>query len=456
MAGFSARGSYRIDMLNGPLLGKMVLFALPLAISTVLQQLFNAADIAVVGRFASKQALAAVGSNGATINLLIGLFVGLSVGTNVLIAKFIGQGSTERVQRAVHTSIVVALASGVFLLFLGQAASRPMLEFMEAPHDVIDLATLYLRIYFLGVPFIMLFNFGAAILRSKGDSRRPLYCLFLAGVCNVILNLILVIVFHLGVAGVAIATVVSNVISSSLGMWFLFHEEPLIRLSLSRLRLHAAELREIFSIGAPAGLQGMMFSLSNVAIQTAINSFGSAAVAGSAAALNFEFVTFLLVDAFCQAVTTFTSQNYGAGCEERCKRVFWLGMGSALLLKSSAIALSWMLREPLVAVFTVDAAVLPYAMARLRYVLLWAMVSVPFGVAGAALRGLGHSMVPAVLTVVGTCLFRFVWLWTFFRRWHTFEALMFVYPVSWILTSVMMMAAYFAVRKKAFAPFHQQ
>ncbi len=438
-------------MLNGPLLGKMVLFALPLAVSTVLQQLFNAADIAVVGRFASRQALAAVGSNNATINLLIGLFVGLSIGTNVCIAKYIGQGATERVQKAVHTSIVVALASGAFLLFFGQVCSRPMLEFMEAPHDVIDLATLYLRIYFLGVPFIMLYNFGSAILRSKGDSRRPLYCLFLAGVCNVILNLILVIVFHLGVAGVAIATVASNVISSSLVMWFLFHEEPLIRLSLARLRLHLAELRGIVSIGAPAGLQGMMFSLSNVAIQTAVNGFGSAAVAGSASALNFEFITFMLTDAFCQAVTTFTSQNFGAGNAERCRRIFWLGMGAALLLKSSAIALSWLFRSPLIALFTVDPAVLPFAMARLRYVLLWSAVSVPFGVAGAALRGLGHAMVPAVITVVGTCLFRFVWLWTFFRRWGTFVALMCVYPVSWVLTSVMMMAVYFVVRKRAFA-----
>ncbi|MBQ8091233.1 MAG: MATE family efflux transporter, partial [Pyramidobacter sp.] len=234
-------------------------------------------------------------------------------------------------------------------------------------------------------------------------------------------------------------------------MWFLFHEEPLIRLSLSRLRLHAAELREIFSIGAPAGLQGMMFSLSNVAIQAAINGFGSSAVAGSAAALNFEFVTFLLTDAFCQAVTTFTSQNYGAGKEERCTRVFWLGMGAALLLKSSAIALSWLFRSPLVAVFTVDPAVVPYAMARLRYVLLWAVVSVPFGVAGAAMRGLAHSMVPAVITVVGTCLFRFVWLWSAFQKWHSFECLMFVYPVSWVLTSVMMMAAYCVVRRRAFA-----
>ena len=438
-------------MLNGPLLGKMTLFALPLAASTVLQQLFNAADIAVVGRFASRQALAAVGSNNATINLLIGLFVGLSIGTNVLIAKYIGQGATERVQRAVHTSIVVALASGAFLLCFGQLYSRPMLEFMKAPEDVIDLATLYLRIYFLGVPFVMLYNFGAAILRSKGDSRRPLYCLFLAGVCNVILNLILVIVFHLGVVGVAIATVVSNMISSSLVMWFLFHEEPLVRLSLSRLRLHAAELRSIVAIGAPAGLQGMMFSLSNVAIQSAVNSFGSAAVAGSAAALNFEFISFMLTDSYCQATTTFTSQNFGAGNEERCRRIFWLALGTALALKAGAVVVIYSSRVPLVSIFTVDPAVLPYAMARMRCVLLWSMTSVPYGVAGCAMRGLGRSMLPAVITVVGTCLFRMVWLATFFQQWRSFEALMYVYPVSWAVTDVLMVSAYFIVRRRAFA-----
>jgi len=438
-------------MLNGPLLGKMILFALPLAVSTVLQQLFNAADIAVVGRFASRQALAAVGSNNATINLLIGLFVGLSIGTNVLIAKFIGQGATERVQKAVHTSIVVALVSGVFLLFVGQVYSRPMLEFMEAPHDVIDLATLYLRIYFLGVPFIMLYNFGSAILRSKGDSKRPLYCLFLAGVVNVILNLVLVIVFHLGVAGVAIATVVSNVISSSLVMWFLFHEEPLVRVSLSRLRLHTEELRGIFAIGAPAGLQGMMFSLSNVCIQAAVNGFGSAAVAGSASALNFEFITFMLTDAFAQAVTTFTSQNYGAGNAERCRRIFWLGMWTSLLLKACSIFVIYCFRSALISLFTVDPAVLPFAMARLRYVLLWGITSVPFGVAGSALRGLGRSMIPAVLTVVGTCLFRIAWLFTAFAARHTFVMLMLAYPASWVLTSVMMTAAYFIYSKKALA-----
>ncbi len=450
MASDPAVRSYNIDMLRGPLLGKMVLFALPLAFSTVLQQLFNAADIAVVGRFASSQALAAVGSNNATINLLIGLFVGLSIGTNVLVAKYIGQGDGARVQSAVHTSVVVALFSGFFLLFFGQLYSRPILEFMEAPRDVIDLATLYLRIYFLGVPFIMLYNFGAAILRSKGDSRRPLYCLFLAGVCNVILNLILVIAFRMGVSGVAIATVISNVISSGLVMRFLFREEPLVRVSLSKLRLHMDELRAIVAIGAPAGLQGMMFSLSNVCIQAAVNGFGSSAVAGSASALNFEFVSFLLTDAFAQAATTFTSQNFGAGNEERCARVFWVAMGAGLLLKGASAAVFYTFREPLLSIFTVDPKVIPYAMSRIRYVLLWGVLSVPYAVAASALRGLGRSMLPAVLTVVGTCLFRVLWLATVFRRWRAFDTLMIVYPVSWLLTSVMIVGAYFIVRKRAF------
>ena len=299
-------------MLNGPLAGPIILFALPLALSSMLQQLFNAADTAVVGRFASSQAMAAVGSNSSVINLVVALFVGLSVGTNVVIASLIGRGRKDAIPTAVHTAVVVALISGVLLLFVGIGIARPMLTLMNTPEDVLDLAVLYLRIYFLGMPFIMLYNFGAAILRSKGDSTRPVYALICGGVLNVLLNLLLVIVFHLHVIGVASATVTSNVVSSFLVMWFLLHEEDEFRLNPKNLQIHTRYLMQMFRIGLPAGLQGVVFSLSNTVIQSGVNSFGSSASAGSAAALNFEIIAYYIVNSFNQATVTFTSQIYAS------------------------------------------------------------------------------------------------------------------------------------------------
>ncbi|MBQ1603044.1 MAG: MATE family efflux transporter [Oscillospiraceae bacterium] len=437
-------------MLNGPLLGKMVLFALPLAVSTVLQQLFNAADIAVVGRFASRQALAAVGSNNATINLLIGLFVGLSIGTNVCIAKYIGQGATERVQKAVHTSIVVALASGAFLLFFGQVCSRPMLEFMEAPHDVIDLATLYLRIYFLGVPFIMLYNFGSAILRSKGDSRRPFVAMVIAGVVNVGLNLFFVIVLHLHVIGVALATVLSNCLSGGLTVWYLMHEEKAFRLSLRALRIDRVILRRMVAIGLPAGIQGMVFSLSNVVIQAAVNSFGSDCIAGMTAGQNFDFISYCLLNAFAQACVTFTSQNYGAGDEARCRRVWRISMGMGVGIDMLFIALLYLLRYQVILLFTTDAAVIRYAMIRVNCAFTLHFLCATYEITAGALRGMNRSAVPALISIFGTCAARLLYVHFLFPLHRTPEMLILVYPVTWILTTIAMNTAYLLVRRRAF------
>ena len=271
--------SNQMDMLNGSIFDKILLFALPLAISSILQQLFNSVDVAVVGRFASSEALAAVGSNSSVISLLINLFVGISVGANVVIANYIGQGKTEKIQDAVHTVMIVSLISGVFLLVLGLMIARPILEIMGTPENVIDLAVLYLHIYFLGMPFLMIYNFGAAVLRSKGDTKRPLYCLIISGVINACLNLLFVIVFKLSVAGVAIATVIADGVSAVLIIYFLMNEEETIRLRLNKLKIKKSELIKVIKIGVPAGLQGVVFSVSNVCIQTAINSFGSDAVA---------------------------------------------------------------------------------------------------------------------------------------------------------------------------------
>lgn len=445
-----SRSDGSIDMLHGALLGKLCLFALPLAASSILQQLFNMADIAVVGRFASSRALAAVGANSSAINLLVNLFVGLSVGANVVIASLIGKGETRKINDAVHTVITVALASGVFLLLLGQFVALPILRAMQTPADVIDLAVVYLRLYFLGMPFIMLYNFGSAVLRSKGDSKRPLYCLTTAGVVNVCLNLLLVIVFRLSVAGVAIATVISNVVSATMITRFLLREEADFRLNLRRLRIRREHLTRVIRIGAPAGLQGMVFSFSNVCIQTAVNSFGADAVAGSAAAQNYDSFGYFVVNAFTQACVTFTSQNYGAHQFGRCKRVFALSFATSVVLNMLLCGIFLLFRRPLVALYTPDAAVANFAFMRMLFILPFDWLICSYEVSGGALRGMGHSMLPAVITVFGTCVFRLTWVYTVFQRLPSFKVLVAVYPVSWAVCGAIMLAAYFCVRRRVF------
>lgn len=313
--------SHQINMLEGPLGKKILLFTLPLAGCSILQQLFNSTDVAVVGRFSSSQALAAVGSNGPLINMLVLLFTGLSVGANVLIARYIGQNDRKKVSEAVHTVITLSLICGFLLLILGQIIAAPLLRLMNTPDDVIDLAATYLRIYFMGMPFVMLYNFGSAILRSVGDTSRPLYCLVISGIVNVLLNLFFVIVCDMSVAGVGVATVIADGISAGLIMMFLIrNEDESIRVNPKKLSFKKKHFIMILKIGAPAGIQGMVFSISNVFIQTAVNGFGSQAVAGSSAELNFEYITYYIVCAFSQTAVTFTSQNYGALQFDRCKR----------------------------------------------------------------------------------------------------------------------------------------
>ena len=430
--------SNQMDMLNGSIFDKILLFALPLAISSILQQLFNS------------EALAAVGSNSSVISLLINLFVGISVGANVVIANYIGQGKTEKIQDAVHTVMIVSLISGVFLLVLGLMIARPILEIMGTPENVIDLAVLYLHIYFLGMPFLMIYNFGAAVLRSKGDTKRPLYCLIISGVINACLNLLFVIVFKLSVAGVAIATVIADGVSAVLIIYFLMNEEETIRLRLNKLKIKKSELIKVIKIGVPAGLQGVVFSVSNVCIQTAINSFGSDAVAGSATGLNFEYFTYFTISAFVQAAVTFTSQNYGARNFKRCKKIFVYSMISSVVICGlmSAIFVVW--RDFFAEIYTTDKAVLEYASIRMVHVLLFECLASSYEIGGAALRGLGYSMTPAVLTVLGSCVFRLIWIYTVFNKFRSFEMLMNVYPVSWVITGIAVLIAYAIVRKKLF------
>ena len=315
-----------VDMLHGPLLMKILMFALPLAASSVLQQLFNSVDVAVVGRFASSEALAAVGSNAPVISLLINLFIGISMGANAVISNHIGQNNNEGIKKSINTVALVSVISGIFLLFLGLVVARPILTLMDTPNSVLDMAVDYLRIYFLGMPFFMIFNFGSAILRSVGDTKRPLYILIVAGIVNTILNLIFVICFKMGVVGVAIATSVSNAVSAWLIIRILLKEQEPYRLTLKHVKIEWQELKRMLVIGVPAGVQGMVFSFSNVIVQSTINGYGSDAIAGSAAALNFEFYCYFVVAAFNGAAISFIGQNYGAGKIERVKRIFWLCM----------------------------------------------------------------------------------------------------------------------------------
>ena len=439
-----------MDMTQGTIWNKILLFALPLAASSMLQQLFNSVDTAVVGRFASSEALAAVGSNGSLISLMINLFIGISLGANVVIAKYIGQKSEENVQAAVHTAIVVALISGVFVMIFGQLIAKPVLTLMGTPDDVLDLAVQYLRIYLLGMPFIMLYDFGSSILRSIGDSKRPLYSLIAAGIINTGLNLLLVIVFQMSVAGVAIATVISNLTSASIVMYILMHETSVIRIDRKQLKIVPKELKKILVIGIPAGLQGMMFSIANVCIQSAINSFGSNAIAGSAAALNFEFFAYFIVNAFAQTTVTFTSQNYGAGEVDRCKKIFCLNMVFSLIFCGMLSAVFVLGRGFFLRLYTTDEAVLVFAAQRLLIATTLELLTSTYEISAGAMRGLGHSLLPAIITCVGSCLLRLVWIATACRLVHDFGLLMIIYPISWVITGTAMLTAYFCIRKKCF------
>ena len=440
-----------MDMLHGSIFRKLLLFALPLIASGILQQSFNSVDVAVVGQFASNQALAAVGSNGLVISLIINLFIGISVGANVVIAHYIGRKDEQGIQNAISTTAVIAATSGIFLLITGLVIAKPLLEALDTPEDVMDLAVLYLRIFSLGMPFMMIYNFGAAILRSMGDTKRPFYSLVIAGVINVGLNLLLVIGFKMSVAGVAIATVASNIVNAAIIICFLTHEKGIFRLKLKKLSVSKPELRKILQIGVPAGIQGMVFSISNVFVLATINSFGSAAVAGSSAALNYEYYCYFVVSAFAQAAVAFISQNYGAGKIERCKNIFRQSMLLGLLGCAFLNLLIVWQKEFFIGFCTSEPDIVRYAAIRMEYVLLFQFMASSYEISGAALRGLGYSMTPTVLTIFGTCLLRLVWIFVVVPMSRSYETLLTVYPISWVITGIAVCTAYAIIRRKAFS-----
>ena len=437
-----------IDMLSGSLWDKIIFFSLPFMASSVLQQLFNATDTAVVGRFASSQAMAAVGANTSVIALIVGLFTGMAMGTNVLVARLIGQGQNRPIRDACATAICIALIGGGVLIIVGNLLAKPILGVMGTPENVIDKAVLYLRIYMLGVPFMLIYNFGSAILRSKGDSKRPLYALLGSGIFNVALNMLFVIVFRWDVAGVAIATGISNMVSASIVLILLAREDFRFRVNLNKLYMRKKPLKEILRIGVPAGVQGMVFSFSNVILQSAINGFGSDGVAGSAAAQNFEFISYFVINSFTQAAVTFTSQNYGAGNMKRCGEVFkWsmlFGVCASMIVDVGFV----LMRYQLAGIFATEAEVIGYATTRMVMVCLFGWVANSYEVVGGALRGLGYSILPTIITLIGSCLFRIAWVFVVFPQYRTFESLVIVYPVTWALTGIMMVTAYIIVRYK--------
>lgn len=430
-------------MLQGPLVGNILLFTLPLAATGILQQLFNAADVAVVGRFAGKEAMAAVGSNVSLVSLLVNLFVGISLGANVVISQALGQGDTERVSRAVHTSVIVALVGGVIFAVVGEVFVSTILGLLSVPGDVVDLSRLYLRIYLLGLPVIFLYNFESSIYRSMGDTRTPLVVLMVSGVVNVCLNLVFVIGLGMTVDGVALATVISNALSAVVLFALLCKGDQVVRISLSRLRVHVQELTGILRIGLPAGVQGSVFSLSNICVQSAINSLGTTIIAASSAALYVEIIVYYLINGFGQACTTFTGQNYGAGNMDRCKRVlrYCVLLGLAITIASCAAIL--LVGKGLLGLFTTDAGVVEAGYVRLVYIFCAYPFTLFNEMLSGHLRGFGLSALPAAVSVLGICLFRVFWVFEVFPRNPSFAMILVVYPISLSLTAATLWLIYF-------------
>lgn len=448
MAEKTARISYRMDMTEGPLTTKIIKFTIPVMLSGILQLLFNTADVIVVGRFTGKTALAAVGSTGSLINLLVSLFIGLSIGTNVLVARYQGAKDDKAVSETVHTSIALGIVGGLILLIVGVVATRPLLEMMATPDDVIDQSTLYMRILFFGMPLNLILNFGAAILRAIGDTKRPLYYLTIAGVINVILNILLVTVFSLGVAGVAIATVISEGVSCVLILLCLKHETGAIRLYFNRIKINPSKCVDIMKIGLPAGLQGCIFSISNVLIQSSVNSFGSTVMAGNTAASNIEGFVYVSMNSLHQTCISFTSQNFGAGKFKRIKMVL---INCLVIVAITGLVLgnsAYFFGKFLLSAYNNEAEVISYGLIRLSIISTMYFLCGLMDVMVGAMRGIGYSILPMIVSLVGACGLRIVWIYTVFVKFRTLDILFISYPVTWTITFLSHLVCYYIVTRK--------
>ena len=444
----TAKKQYEMDMCSGSILKKMLLFTLPLMLSSILQLLFNAADIVVVGKFAGDNALAAVGSNTALINLLTNLFVGFSIGANVTAARHYGAKCEKDLEETVHTSIAMSFASGFLLMIVGLIGAKQFLIWMQTPEEVLPLATLYLHIYFIGMIPNMVYNFGSALLRSVGDTRRPLYYLTFAGCVNVVLNLLTVIVLHLDVAGVAIATVISETISAVLVLRCMCKEQGAMHLQWSKLRIHRGKMLQIMKIGIPAGFQGVVFALSNVVIQSSVNLFGNIVVAGNSAAANIEGFVYMAMNAFYQATISFTSQNYGVRKPKRMDRVLVDCMILSFVVSFAMGCGAYFFGPQLLKIYTEDAKVIQCGMEILAYTTVTYFLCGQMDLFPGALRGMGRSGVPMILSIIGTVGLRIVWIFGIFPAHRSLKVLFISYPASWIFTIIMQVICFWFVRRK--------
>lgn len=433
---------YNMDMTTGSLFSKILSFAFPLMITGLLQIVYNAADVMVVGRFAGSISLAAVGATATLVNLMLNLFLGLSMGSGVVVAKHIGAGNGEAVHRSVHSAMLLSLLSGILIGIFGVFASPFALEAMGTPDEVLTLSSLYLRIFFLGTPANMIFNYGASILRATGDSKRPLYILTSTGILNVLLNVFFVVKCHMDVAGVALATIIAQYVSAICVLLILVRANSSIRLSPKKLRFYKEELLDILRIGIPAGLQSSLFSLSNVIIQSSINSFGAAAIAGNTASGNIDSIIFTCCNSVSQTATTFTSQNFGAGQYRRIRRIYFNCIAtSASIAVIFGIAL-WFFGPQILTVFSTDAEVIELGMVRLRLFAVTYIINSALDVTTGQMRGLGKSIIPMIVTMIGVCGLRVLWVFTVFPHFRSLLMLYISYPVSWLITGIVLVIMY--------------
>ena len=439
-----------MDMLHGKIWTKLLAFAFPLALTGILQQLFNAADVAVIGRFVGKNAMAAVGSNAALVSLMVNLIVGISLGANVVIANLTGKGDRDGVRRGVHAAVLFSAIAGVAAAAVALLLSTPLLRLLDVPDEVMEMSLKYFRIYVAGLPFILIYNTEAAIFRSQGDTRTPLICLLTAGIVNVGLNVFFILVVGMTTDGVALATLLSNLLSSVMLFVLLYHSPLDIRLRFRDFRLDRALLKEMLRIGMPAGLQGAVFSVSNVCIQSAINGLGADIMAASAAGFNIEALAFYILNSFGQAGTTFVSQNYGAGNLDRCRRITRVDilLGVSLSVVFSGLLLVFC--KPLLALFNSDPVVYQYGRIRLAYILLFEGINTLNELLSGAMRGFGYSLVPATVTLAGICGTRIIWVFGIYPMFKTFEMLMACYPISWTVTLIILTVFYLRFRKTVY------
>ena len=439
---------YSLDMTNGPFLKKILRFSLPLVLTGLLQMIYNTADVIVVGRFAGGTALAAVGATGSLVHLILNIFLGMSMGSGVMTAKYIGARDENSVKRCVHSAMLLSILSGIFVAIFGFVFSEQLLVMMDSPEDVLPLSKLYLQIFFIGAPAGMVFNFGASIVRATGDTKKPLLILSLSGIVNIVLNLILVIKFNMSVAGVAIATIVSQYISATIIVIVLFKMKNACKLDIKKLRFHKEELKRILYVGIPAGIQNSLFSVSNVIIQTTVNSFGSVAMAGIAASSNIDSLIYTCTNAISQTTMTFSSQNYGAKKYENFNKIYLRCIVLTIVIGGGMGALGVVFKDFLVGIFSTDPAVIEIGAQRLTLILPFYFFCSLMDVGAGQLRGMGKSFLPMLVSLLGGCGLRILWIFAFFPKNPTLIYLYYAYPISWTITFVVLFVCYFIVRKQ--------